>query len=300
MKAIVFGGSGFLGSHVADVLTKNNYDVIVFDKIKSPYLNSGQVMVIGDILDQKAVDEAMVGCDIAYNFAGIADMDEAKINPVETVKDNVLGNTILLDCAKKNKIKRYIFASSIYVYSHLGSFYRASKQACELFIESYHAEHGLNYTILRYGSLYGPRANEHNWIYQVLKEALINKKITRFGDGEEIREYIHVEDAARCSVEILSEDYENEHAIISGYQQMKIKDLLVMIKEILNNEIEIIYKDPTAAGYPYDPKLHYEMTPYSFRPRIAKKVITKHYTDLGQGIIDLLDKLNNKSALNIT
>ena len=65
-------------------------------------------------------------------------MDKAKINPVETVRNNVLGNTILLDAAHKNKIKRYIFASSIYVYSHLGSFYRASKQACELFIESYH------------------------------------------------------------------------------------------------------------------------------------------------------------------
>jgi len=291
MKVVIFGGSGFLGSHVADALIRAKHEVIVFDRVASPYLKNGQVMIVGDILDQNLIDEAMSGCDVVYNFAGIADMDLAKVNPLETTKNNVLGNTVLLECAKKNRIKRYVFASSIYVYSHLGSLYRASKQACELFIESYSEAYGLSYTILRYGSLYGPRANEHNWIRRILEEALTHKRVTRFGDGEEIREYIHVEDAAQLSVEILSKDYENEYVTLSGHQQMKIKDLLIMVKEILNNEIDIVYKNIDSKECPSDPKLHYEMTPYSFKPRIAKKIIARHYMDLGQGILSTLNNL---------
>jgi UDP-glucose 4-epimerase len=236
---------------------------------------------------------------MVYNFAGVADIDDAKMNPTETIENNVMGNAVLLEFSAKHRVKRYIFASSIYVYSNIGSFYKASKQACELFIETYRESHGLNYTILRYGSLYGPRASKHNWIRHILEEALAHKKITRFGDGEEVREYIHVEDAARCSVEILSAEYENEHVIISGHQQIKIKDLLIMIKEILDNRIEIVYKAPGASGCTYDPKLHYEMTPYSFRPRMAKKLVGRHYVDLGQGMLDMLDKVHNEISSDI-
>jgi UDP-glucose 4-epimerase len=292
MKVIVFGGSGFLGSHVADILTKEKHEVIIFDKEASPYLNKNQVMIVGDILEQAKVDKAMAGCDVVYNFAGITDIDTAKANPIETVKNNVLGNTILLESARKNKIKRYVFASSIYVYSHRGSFYRTSKQASELFIESYHEAYGLNYTILRYGSLYGPRANRNNWILRILEEALTHKRIIRFGDGEEIREYIHVFDAAQCSIDILSKEYENEHVIISGHQPIKIKDLLIMVKEMLNADVEIIYNKADAKGCPYDPALHYEMTPYSFKPRIAKKIVSRHYVDLGQGMLSELERVH--------
>lgn len=291
MKIIVFGGSGFLGSHVADALTKNGHEVVIFDKIKSPYLGKAQSMVVGDILDEKSVRSAMSGCSVVYNFAGLADMEKARMNPVATVQNNILGNAVLLECSRKNKIQRYVFASSVYVYSHLGSFYRASKQSCELFMESYYETYGLKYTILRYGSLYGPRANEHNWIRQILREALADKRITRFGDGEEIREYIHVEDAASLSADILASEYENEYVILSGHQQMKIKDLLAMVKEIFDNKIEIIYKDVDAEGSTNDSKMHYEITPYSFKPKAAKKIIGRHYMDLGQGILSSLNDL---------
>ena len=112
-----------------------------------------------------------------YNFAGIADLEKAKEKPIRTVETNILGNTIILDSCSENGIKRFVFASSLYVYSKAGSFYRSSKQACELIIENYHEEYCLPYTILRYGSLYGPRADENNWIYKVLNQALTESKI---------------------------------------------------------------------------------------------------------------------------
>ena len=260
MRVAVFGGSGFLGSHVADSLTEAGYKVIIFDCKDSPYLRPEQEMIIGNILDEKIVKKTVESCEIIYNFAGIADIDEALQKPLESVKANILGNTIILEACCKSKVKRFIFASSLYVYSKAGLFYRSTKQACELLIENYNEVFGLPYTILRYGSLYGPRADDRNFVYTILTQALRDGRIIREGDGEEIREYIHVYDAARCSVEILSDEFINQYVMITGNQQMKVKDLLLMIKEMLDNKIEIEYKPPKISS-------HYEITPYTFAPK---------------------------------
>lgn len=281
MKVVVFGGSGFVGSHVADVLTEKGHEVTIFDLRPSKYLKKGQKMLVGNILDEKAVDRAVDGADVVYNFAGIADIDEASIKPLETIKNNIFGNAVILEACRLHKVKRFVFPSSVYVYSEAGSFYRSSKQACELIIENYNEKYGLPFTILRYGSLYGPRADETNWVYQILKQAVTQGKITRLGNGEELREYIHVQDAARCSVEILSPEFENQYVIITGNQQMKVKDLMIMIKEMLKNKIELEF-------VPTESTLHYEITPYSFNPKIAKRFVSNYYIDLGQGILDLL------------
>jgi len=285
MKVIVFGGSGFLGSHVADILAEEKNNVFVYDQRPSYYLKKPQKMIIGDILDQGKVEKAVSGCDVVYNFAGISDIDQACRSPLDSVKINILGNNIILEACRKAKVKRFVFASSIYVYSKTGSFYRSTKQACELLIENYNEVFGLPYTILRYGSLYGPRADERNFIYNIIKQAISGQKIIREGDGEEVREYIHVLDAAKGSVDILSHEFENEYVNITGYQQMKVKDLLLMIKEVMNNSIEIEYK-PSKDSY------HYEITPYSFSPRLAKRIVSKTYFDLGQGILETICSLH--------
>ena len=78
MKALVIGGSGFLGSHVADALTENNFEVSVLDKIKSKYINKKQKMIIGDITDKKIIEKHVKNTDYVYNFAGIADIEISK------------------------------------------------------------------------------------------------------------------------------------------------------------------------------------------------------------------------------
>lgn len=289
MKIIVFGGSGFLGSHVADALSEKGHDVTIYDLKRSPWLKKRQHMVIGDILDNEKVARAVIDADVVYNFAGIADIDDAKTNPLEAIRQNVLGNSTILDACRLSGIKRFLFASSIYIYSNSGSFYRTSKQACELIIEDYQKVYGIDFTIMRYGSLYGMRANEKNWVYKIVKEAVTEGKIVREGDGEEIREYIHVHDAARISTDLADDQYKNQYVIISGNQAIKIKDLLIMIKEMLNNKIEIEY---LPAG---DSDDHYEITPYSFNPKIARKVVSSYYLDLGQGLLDMLENFYKDS-----
>ena len=285
MKAIVFGGSGFVGSRVADKLTESGYEVTIFDLKTPKSAKKSQKFVMGDMLDAGKVKNAVKGQDIVYNFAGVADIDKATRSPVNTLKINIEGNTNIIEASKENKVKRFVFASSLYVYSESGSFYRCSKQACELIIEEYQKHYGLDYTILRYGSLYGIHADESNWIYSILTQAVKEGKITRYGDGQEIREYIHVEDAARCSVDILREEFKNQSVIIAGQQPIKVCDLLAMIKEILGNKISIEYRSSEKNTD------HYEITPYTFKPKLAKRLFTNTYVDLGQGIIQILSHI---------
>ena len=120
-SAVVFGGSGFLGSHVADALTDAGYDVTVYDILQSPYLKDEQKMVVGNVLDEKKVDEVVSGSDVIYNFSGISDIDEAALKPLESVKYNILGNTIILEACRKAEVKRFVYASSLYVYGKAGS-----------------------------------------------------------------------------------------------------------------------------------------------------------------------------------
>lgn len=291
MRVAVFGGAGFLGSHVADALSQAGHAVTVFDVKPSPYLQSDQKGVVGDILNAEQVAETIQGCDIIYNFAGIADLQEANMRPLDAVRINILGNSVLLETARREHIKRFVFASSLYVYCEAGAFYRSCKQACELLIENYRQAYGLPYTILRYGSLYGERADRRNWLYHALLQAVREGCIVRYGDGEELREYIHVRDAAKRSVAILAQEYENRHVILSGHQAIKIKDLLAMIREIMGGRITVEYRAPDDGRSPYEPKLHYDVTPYSFSPKIAHKLVGHDYLDLGQGILVLLEEI---------
>ncbi len=176
-KVTVFGGGGFLGSYVADALSDAGYEVTIFDIEASPYVRPDQHMIVGDIRDQQAVQKATEGRTYIYNMAGIADIAEAKERPLETATVNVVGNVHILEACRIAKVKRLVFASTVYVFSNEGSFYRVSKQAGERYIEAYHEQYGLEYTILRYGSLYGRRASPWNGIYKLLRQALEKKSI---------------------------------------------------------------------------------------------------------------------------
>ena len=287
MNVTVFGGAGFLGSHVADVLTDRGHKVLIFDKEPSTYLKEGQEMMVGDVLDTNAVKEAVKNADIVYNFIAVSDIEIASTKPIETAHVNIIGNMNILEACKNSNIKRFVFSSSVYVYSASGSFYRSSKQACELFIEDYSKKYGLEYTILRYGSLYGPRSSESNWIYRVLKQALLEGKVKREGDGGEIREYIHVYDAAKLSVDILADEYKNRCYLITGNEQIKIKDLLIMIQEILKGQVEIEF-------VPAKSNSHYEITPYVFKPQMAYKLKSNQQVDMGEGILNILDSIHRQ------
>ena len=217
MKTVcVLGGSGFLGSHVADKLSDVGYRVRIFDQRPSPWIRSDQELMLGNLLNQSEVTEAIHGAEIVYNFAGLADLNEGLSKPVETVRINVLGNTYVMEACRQCHVERFIYASTVYVNSRDGGFYRCSKQASEQYVEEYQKLFGLDYTILRYGSLYGPRADASNGMYRIIRKALESGVIEYEGSPDSMREYIHVEDAALASVDALGADFCNQSVVLTG------------------------------------------------------------------------------------
>lgn len=292
MKVLVTGGSGFIGSHVADHLTEAGHDVRIVDLKRSPYLKEGQEMEIGDILDREFLKKIVEGCKVVYHFAGIADLDDATTRPIDTVRQNVEGTILFLDVCKEAEIDRFIYASTIYVYSDKGGFYRCSKQAAETYIHEYNCRYDLDFTILRFGTLYGPRADKRNSVWRYLYHALKERNIVGTGTGEEMREYIHVRDAARLSVEILDEKYANEHVTITGHHPIKYRQLLETIKEILGGNISISFKEVENPD-------HYNLTPYSYTPKVGHKLVSNFYVDMGQGLLECIQEIE-KSVNNFT
>ena len=284
LKILVTGGSGFLGSHIADSLSDQGHQVVIFDTKESSYLREDQEFIHGDLTNLEMVKEASKNCDYIYHFGAIADIDDAKDAPRRTLEVNVLGTLNILEAAKENLVKRVLFASTIYVYSESGSFYRVSKHSCELLIQNYQKEYGLDYTILRFGTLYGPRSDRHNSIFRILNQAISENKIHHRGDGQEVREYIHVKDASDVSVKALHEDFVNEALIITGHHRMRIEEIHSAVNEILGGKLDISYE-------PHDGKSHYKSTPYSYLPKLGKKLVSNAYTDLGQGLIEVLAEI---------
>lgn len=287
MKIVFFGGSGFLGSHVCDKLSEAGHDVTIVDLRPSPYLRPDQKMVTGSLLDEDLVNTVVSGADAVFDFAGLADIGESNQKPVETARINVLGNVILLEACRKAGVRRYVFASTLYVYGKSGGFYRCSKQACELYIENYHDMFGLKYTILRYGSLYGPRADRRNAINRFVAEALEKGEITYYGAPTALREYIHVEDAALSTVEILKPEYANQNIVLTGDQPMQVGDLFRMIGEMLGREIKINYQHDPNSG-------HYQITPYAFMPKVGRKMTPHLSTELGQGVLKVMEEIHQE------
>lgn len=285
MNVLICGGSGFLGSFVADECTRVGHRVTIFDQRPSPYAQRDQRMIVGDLLDSGAVHEAVEGQDVVYNFAGFADLNASINNPLPVLHVNILGNANVLDACVTHSIRRFVYASTAYVFSSKGSFYGVSKRCSEKIIEEFNRQFGLDYTIIRYGSVYGPRSDEKNRIYKILKQALTERKITFQGDGEEEREYIHVQDAAALSLEILSETYRNQHVMLTGVERFKYSQLLKMVQEMLDGGIEIEYLRKEYQG-------HYTYTPYSFTPEPGKKIICNPFIDFGQGLLQTLSEIH--------
>ena len=282
MKCLVTGGSGFIGSHLVDELIKQNHQITVLDKIFTKNLKNKKIKFVRtNLSNEKQLKKAFKNQDVIFHFGGLSGINESMINPLRTAEYNIMSTIRLLKLAKEFGIKRFIFASTVYVNSEQGSFYKSSKRAAEDFIEEYRKKYKLNFTILRFGTVYGERASSENSIDKILNKALKKKKIIYSGNIKSIREYIHVKDAVKATVKILKKKFMNKYINITGSKKFPVVKALNIIKKELNLNTKIIYENKKEEG-------HYINTPDNLKLKKATKIKIKKSIPFNIGIREII------------
>lgn len=284
MKITVLGGSGFIGSHVADELSRRGHKVTIFDKKKSKWVTNNQKMLIGDIFNYKMLEKAIKGSQIVYNFAALADLDRAMKEPLISARTNILGTVHALNLCHKYNIKRFIHASSIYANSSQGGFYSCSKRAADDYVQEFNKSYKINYTILRFGSVYGLRSDKSNGLRKIIDKAVWHNKIIYQGSKKAVREYINVLDAAYASAEVLKKIYKNKCIILTGSKTLKIRDFLKLLSKNLNINSKIIFKNKKNSP-------HYIKSPNLYKMIKGKKFKFKKTINFEDGIRSLIREI---------
>tara|TARA_B100000941_G_C28505792_1_gene557222 strand:- start:889 stop:1761 length:873 start_codon:yes stop_codon:yes gene_type:complete len=281
-KITILGGSGFLGSVLADLLAKNNrYKVTVLDTKKKRPLLKNQIFIKGSILNENKLIKAIRGSKYVFNFAALADLDIAKNKPLETANINIIGTIKSLIISKNFRIKKFIHASSIYANSEQGGFYGSSKKAAEDYIEKFWKKYNLSFTILRFGSLYGPNAGKNNGINYIIDNFLKTNQLNYKGKKIAARKYIHVEDACLACIKALSSKYDNEYLNITGKNKVKMIKVMKLIAKIFNYKKKLSFKNLEIEG-------HYVNEPKIFHPRKGKNLLLNKYKNFKYEIKKLI------------
>ena len=288
-KILILGSSGFLGSHLVKFLLKNN-EVVQFDMNPPPQKIADSEFIKGSILDKTLVTSAMKDVDIVYHFAAMTDIDIVNESPAQAIEVNIAGTSNVLEACVQEKIERFIFSSSVYVYSEFGGVYKSTKQACELLIEDYNEMHDLAYTILQLGSVYGPGAKQINLISRLINEALSLKEIHHYGTGEEVRQYIYVKDVVQAAATSIDNNYKNKKIILLGNERITISELMDKIIFHTDSNIQKVFHDDQYG-------IHYKLSPFHTNPDGAVNLKIETPVLLNSGLKKTINAI--KKELNL-
>ena len=233
MRVLVTGGAGFIGSHFVRRLAAAGDDVVVLDKLTYAGNRANLEGVEhdfheGDIADADAVAEAASGCDAIVNFAAETHVDRSILGPAEFIQTNVAGTQVLLDHVCDAGIRLvHVSTDEVYGSIEVGSFteespllpsspYSATKAGADLLVASYHHTYGLESLICRGSNNYGPYQYPEKLIPLMILNALHGDPLPVYGDGQQVRNWIFVEDFARGIGHVLTHGAPGETYNVGG------------------------------------------------------------------------------------
>ena len=268
MRVLVTGGAGFIGSNflkmvlhdpesrinsltVLDALTYSGNLANLKDCLKNPKLE----FVKGDIRNKNLVQSLVQTNDAIINFAAESHVDRSINSREEFISTNVVGTQVLLDAAIEFNIERYLQISTDEVYGSIttgsakedhrlepNSPYSASKAAGDLLVRSYVQTFGLNASITRSSNNYGPFQHTEKLIPRFITNLIKNKTVPIYGDGSNIRDWIHVDDNCRGILKVFSSGGSGEIYNIGGNNEITNLEITkLLLRELNKNESQIEY-----------------------------------------------------------
>lgn len=257
MKVLVTGGSGFIGSHLVDVLIEHKHEVLIYDFV-TPKFNQPCKYIAGDVNNLEALLTASEGCDMIYHLAAESNVNRFYDNPIVSNFNTSDSTLSVLECARKNKISRVLLASTEWVYGSIESpeedevikeensysqnpdhLYTSSKISAELFCKNYKELYGVNYTIMRYGIPFGERARPETVTPIFINKILGGEELTIHGAGTQTRQFIYVRDLAEGNAACLNPAAEDEIFNINGRERISVMEIVRTLEEILNKKAKI-------------------------------------------------------------
>jgi UDP-glucose 4-epimerase len=249
VKVLVTGGAGFIGSHVVDKLIAAGHEPRILDLIPSPY-HADVETVLGDLRDPAIVQQALAGTDAVLHLAAVADVDQVAKDPTLTDQINTRGTQVLLECARQAGVQRFVYASTIWVYGDAAGpealdedtalglpkhFYTATKIAGEMYTASYGELYDLEWTILRFGIPYGPRARPTAVVPAFTAKALAGQPLTVAGDGTQSRRFVYVEDLAEGVVASLVPEAANRVYNLVGRENTSVRAIARAVRDVVGD-----------------------------------------------------------------
>ncbi len=294
MTIIVTGGAGFIGSNfVFHMLQAHpDYRIVCLDKLTyagnlstlEPVLKQDNFRFIkADICDRQAVDELFQEekPDIVVNFAAESHVDRSIENPGIFLETNIMGTAVLMDACRKYGIRRYHQVSTDEVYGdlpldrpdlffteetplHTSSPYSSSKASADLLVMAYYRTYGLPVTISRCSNNYGPYHFPEKLIPLMIANALADKPLPVYGNGENVRDWLYVEDHCRAIDLIINNGKVGEVYNVGGHNEKRNIDIVRIICQELGKPESLIVHVEDRKGhdrrYAIDPaKIHREL-----------------------------------------
>jgi UDP-glucose 4-epimerase len=252
-KILVTGGAGFIGSHVVDLFIEEGFDVVVVDDLstgRESNINPAAKFYNIDIRDPK-ISEIFEKerPDYIDHHAAQIDVRRSVAEPLFDAEVNVLGSLNLIECAKNYAVKHFIYISTggaaygepeylpcdeAHPVNPIAQ-YGASKHTVEHYLYMYHENYGLNYTVLRYPNVYGPRQDPHGEAGVVAiftGQMLADEQIVINGDGEQSRDFVYVSDCAKANIMALSVDHNPGIYNLGFSKPTSINEIFTGLKEI--------------------------------------------------------------------
>lgn len=263
-NVVVTGGLGFIGSHIVDELVEDNKVTIIdnlssgkYENLKEP--NHENLEVIEADLNDTNLNEILKGKDYVFHLAALASVPGSVEEPLNYNITNIDATLKLLIACVEENIKKVIFSSSSAVYGENPNMplketelympcspYASQKASCELYLKSFYESYGLNYVVLRYFNVFGPKQDINSQYAAVIPKFIYsimdNKQATIFGDGEQSRDFIFVKDIVKANISACESDYNGIVNVASG-KAMTINQLYEIIKDVLNSDLEPKYLD---------------------------------------------------------